>query len=86
SNEFDTECSNCEEEFEVIVEWNPSYYANKIEYVECEKCGTETRDICEKGRSFPYPEHYKETRVCKSCFLKGLEEQYEMEDKSCGKA
>lgn len=82
SNEFDTECSNCEEEFEVFVEWYPSYSAGKIVYEKCDKCGTETRDIHKKGKVFPYPEHFKETEICKSCFLKGLGEMYEMRDKS----
>lgn len=69
-NTFDWECSNCEEEFEVYVEFEPSYYPSKIEYVVCEKCGTETRDILEKGKVFPYPEHLKESKVCRSCFHK----------------
>jgi len=81
SDEFDTECSYCEEEFEVTVEWEPSYRAGKIEYVKCEKCETETRDICKKGRIFPYPEHFEETEICRQCFLTGMEEQYENEDR-----
>lgn len=75
-NTFDWECSNCEEEFEVYVEFEPTYSAIKIEYVECERCGTETRDICEKGRIFPYPKNYKEKKICRPCFHKGLHEEY----------
>lgn len=84
-NKFDHGCENCEQEFEVEVEFEPTYSGSEIVYESCERCGTKTRDICKKGRAFPYPKHYEETKVCTSCFLKGLEEQYEMGDKTCGK-
>lgn len=68
SNEFDHECTNCEEEFEITVEWYPSYSAAEIVYEKCQKCGTETRNIYKKGKVFPFPE-IKETEICQSCFL-----------------
>lgn len=67
-NIFDWKCSNCEKEFRVEVE--PVFTASKIEYIDCEKCGTNTRDICEKGSIFPYPKHISENKICKSCFRK----------------
>jgi ribosomal protein L37E len=75
-NKFDHECENCGEEFEVFVEFYPSYSSGKIEHVKCEKCGEETRDIVYKGRIFPYPENIKETTVCRPCFHKAMVEQY----------
>lgn len=79
-NKFDQECGSCEREFEVEVEFEPRYSSNKIVYENCEKCGTETRDICEKGRIFPYPKHLKVTKICRSCFLKSIGEEMEKED------
>lgn len=81
-NTFDWECENCEKEFEVFVDFDPVYYPSKIVYEKCQKCGTETRDICEKGRITPYPNHYKETKLCRPCFRKGYIEELEMEEKS----
>ncbi|SET76521.1 hypothetical protein SAMN05216389_12610 [Oceanobacillus limi] len=78
-HKFDHECDSCEEEFEVFVEFEPSYSAGKIEYGNCQKCGTETRDICEKGRIFPYPKHLKETKICRPCFYKAYAEELESE-------
>jgi hypothetical protein len=75
-NKFDHECEKCEREFEVFVEFYPSYSSSKIEYVNCEKCGKETRDICSKGRIFPYPKHIKENKICRPCFYKGMHEEY----------
>ena len=74
-NTTDWECQNCEEEFEVLVEFEPSYSASKIEYIDCEKCWKSTREFYEKGYVFPYPKHLKENKVCKSCFLKAAAEE-----------
>lgn len=76
-NKFDHECEKCEREFEVFVEFNPSYSSEKIEYVECEKCGKEERDIARRGRIFPYPESLEENTVCKPCFYKAHQEEWE---------
>lgn len=75
-NKFDHECTKCGEEFEVFVEFEPSYSSGKIEYVKCEKCGEEKRDIVHKGKTFPYPESLEETTVCRLCFHKALREEY----------
>lgn len=74
-NTTDWECSKCEKEFEVHVEFEPSYTASEIVYKECEKCGTTTRDIYEKGRIFPWP-NMAEERVCQSCFRKAHAEDF----------
>ncbi|MMZ66439.1 hypothetical protein D1872_289380 [compost metagenome] len=75
-NTFDHECSNCEKEFEVYVEFDPSFSASKIEYTNCDNCGDKTRDIREKGRIFPFPKALEGKRVCKSCFYKALTAEY----------
>lgn len=75
-NKFDHGCTNCGEEFEVGVEFEPSFSASEIIYVKCEKCGKESRDICEKGSIFPYPESLKEKVICRNCFHEALREQY----------
>jgi len=74
-NKFDHECENCEQEFEVEVEFYPSYSSGKIEYVPCEKCGDETRDSLKRGRVFPYPKNIKENVVCRPCFYKAIREE-----------
>lgn len=76
-NKFDHECENCELEFEVFVEFEPSYSASKIEYLDCEECGKETRDPLKKGRVFPWPKYLGKNIVCKSCFFKGHHDDYE---------
>ena len=43
-NELDVECESCENEFEVIREWMPSYSSYPIEYANCECCNKEVRD------------------------------------------
>ena len=68
SNTFDHECEKCEQEFEVIVEFNPSYSSEKIEYVNCEKCGEETRNPAKRGSIFPYPKSLMENVVCSPSF------------------
>ena len=77
SNTFDHECEKCEQEFEVYVEFEPSYSGSKIVYIKCEKCGEETRDIYTKGRIVPYPKHLEEINVCRPCFHKAMKEEYE---------
>jgi formylmethanofuran dehydrogenase subunit E len=70
-NKFDHECSKCGEQFEVEVEFEPSYWASKIVYVSCEKCGQETRDPATQGTIFPWPKSIKEKVVCRPCFYEG---------------
>ena len=75
-NTTDWECQNdeCGEEFEVHVEFEPSFSAGKIVYEDCEKCGESTRDndIKKKGRVFPWPDHLTEETVCRFCFHKAM--------------
>lgn len=80
SNKTDWECENeeCEEEFEVLVEFEPSFSTGKIEYKECDKCGDTVRSFFEKGRVFPFPQHIEADVLCKGCWRKGVSE--EMED------
>lgn len=73
---FDHECENCEQEFEVYVEFNPSYSSSKIEYVNCEMCGKETRDPAKKGRILPWPQSLEKSIVCRPCFYKKHHEEY----------
>lgn len=75
-NDFDSECSKCEREFEVHVEFEPSFSSEPIVYKFCQRCAKETRDIKIKGTIFPYPEHYKETEICPECFREGMREFY----------
>lgn len=74
-NKFDYECEKCEKEFEVYVEFEPSYSASEIVFESCQKCGTETRKACTKGRIFPWPE-VSETVLCRKCFHTALDEEY----------
>ena len=67
-NRFDTECEECEKEFEVEVEFDPIYSAGKIEYAECGICGKSERDIVKKGKRYPYPTNIKATKICNSCY------------------
>lgn len=75
-NKFDHECEKCEQEFEVFVKFEPSYSSAKIEYVKCEKCSEESRDIYYKGNIYPYPENLSETTICRLCYLKAMSEQH----------
>ncbi|WP_346938224.1 hypothetical protein [uncultured Clostridium sp.] len=82
---FDYECSNCGEEFEIEVEYEPSFSASKIEYIKCDECGREERNnnIRYEGSTFPYPEKYEGTKakLCHDCYIKGVFEDMEKESK-----
>ena len=78
-NTLDWECSECEKEFEVLVEFEPSFSASKIEYVTCSLCNKPTRDIYEKGRIVPFPKKYEGMKLCSKCFHKGIGEEIEKE-------
>lgn len=75
-NKFDHECSNCEREFEVFVEFSPTYIGSVIESLPCGLCGTVTRDIVRKGRTFPYPNSVLEGLICRPCYSHTMREQY----------
>jgi len=80
---FDWECSECGKEFEIEIEYDPIFNANKIEYVKCDECGREERssDIRYEGMTNPYPEKYrgKGTKLCHDCYVKGVFEDMEKE-------
>lgn len=78
-NKFDHECENCEREFEVEVEFDPVYSGFEIEYVDCEKCGQETRDPVKKGKTFPWPKSINAKVICRDCFYKALRDEYQSE-------
>jgi|GEM_PF-1744235 len=81
---FDHECFNCGEEFEVEVEYEPTFSANKIEYIKCDECGREERssNMSYENSTFPYPQKYKEnnSKLCHDCYVKGVFEDIEKED------
>jgi DNA-directed RNA polymerase subunit RPC12/RpoP len=68
--EWDHECENCGEEFEITIEYDPIINTNKIIYKECIDCKREYRYT---GQSFPQPNKYKniaieEYYVCENCY------------------
>ena len=71
-NMTDWECSNCEEEFELQAEFDPTWSASKIEYVECGNCGDVSRNFKRQGLVFPYPENSKANVLCESCWRGGV--------------
>lgn len=76
-NIFDTECESCEEEFEVEVEFIPSYSSNKIILKTCEECGTEDRNYKERRKVFPFPKSSNKNVLCYECFIKFLGKDYQ---------
>lgn len=78
SNEFDWECESCEKEFEVQVEWDPTFSANEIVYETCQSCKTETREPYKKGRIFPYPEFIEQDVLCSKCWHEALRKELEV--------
>ncbi|AGN33770.1 hypothetical protein PANG_00051 [Paenibacillus phage PG1] len=74
-NKFDWECENCEKEFEVYVEFDPSYSASEIVIINCGSCGKETRDIYEDGRVFPFPKALIGKKVCRECWLEAYRQE-----------
>lgn len=75
-NRFDHECRNCGEEFEVFVEFIPTYSSGKIENVKCGRCEEEKRDIVSKGTIFPFPKSLEEHTVCRPCYRQAMAEEY----------
>ncbi|MGN7479000.1 hypothetical protein ACTHOQ_14215 [Solibacillus silvestris] len=71
-NKTDWECGYCGEEFELQAEFEPTWGASKIEYVECECCGDVSREFKRRGKVIPYPETYKENVLCESCWRAGV--------------
>ncbi len=81
-NAFDHPCENCEREFEVHVDFDPSFRSSEIVYEKCDRCDTETRDLCKKGKIYPFPKHFDAETLCKACWKDGIREIYESEEKT----
>jgi len=71
-NKFDWECQNCEKEFEVYVEFIPTYDATEIKYVQCDMCKAIVRDIYEKNKTHPFPEKLKNKKICYKCWIEEI--------------
>ena len=69
-NKFDHECDSCGEEFEVEIEFYPSYGASKIVYETCDGCSKSVRDSYRRGRVFPFPKNLEGDIYCRTCFYK----------------
>lgn len=80
-NTFDHECANCGESFEISVVFDPRFISRKIEFENCDRCGTEERDIRKRGRVRPFPDHLDGDKFCKYCYLKGIIEVCDREVK-----
>lgn len=65
SDEIDIECDNeeCEREFTVIREWEPTFRTQEISFCECEECGKEDRD---DNMYWISDNEY----LCRSCYFK----------------
>lgn len=75
-NKLDWTCRNCDEEFEIYVEFDPIYTSSKIIYEKCGECGKETRDIYHDKRVFPFPKKLIGKRICHRCWILAMEEEY----------
>lgn len=67
NNRFDHECTNCEEEFEVQVEFTPEYVGVEIDYNTCGVCESRVRNPKYKGKVYPYPKTFIEV-LCDDCW------------------
>ncbi|MHA7963554.1 hypothetical protein ACX93W_05355 [Paenibacillus sp. CAU 1782] len=75
-NKFDFECESCEKEFEVEVEYEPTFSAGEIIWVSCQSCGTETREPYKRGRVYPFPKNAKDC-LCEKCWKEGIAKEWE---------
>lgn len=80
-NNTDWECNECEEEFEITVEFEPSYSADKIVYEECQSCGDSVRDIRKFKCIFPFPKIHEGKNICRRCWKKAMSDEYEARKK-----
>jgi len=71
-NKIDWECQKCDKEFEIYVEFEPTFSASEIVYEKCEICETVVRDICKKGSIYPYPKNTPATQICRKCWQKEI--------------
>lgn len=68
SDSGDEQCSNCEKEFEVIVENNPELIGTEIIEKTCDKCNKNVRTFNERGKCFPYPKNENYKVLCGYCY------------------
>lgn len=77
---FDLECAHCDEEFEVRVEFEPTFSAEKIVIDTCESCKTTTRDAYRRGKVHPYLKSREFDVLCFDCFHTRKYEEYKLND------
>lgn len=65
--EFDHECQECGEEFEVSVEYEPSLSAQKIKRVKCDKCKKDVRSVTRTALFSSCPVHLEGMSICDEC-------------------
>ena len=77
---YDTECPHCGKEVEIEVEFDPIYYASKIEYVECPICKKQHRDDVDtipRPKSLDNMPKNEYKKVCYSCWHKEIWKDYQ---------
>lgn len=70
--EFDHECQECGEEFEVSVEYEPSLSAQKIKWVKCDKCKKDVRSATRTALFNSCPVHLEGLSICDECIRSEL--------------
>ena len=65
-------CENCEEEFDVFIDYDPVLHSRKIEYIKCDCCGKKYKDLEINKKHFcqPWPVNTEFNNLCKRCFSK----------------
>lgn len=75
-NKFDWNCGHCGEDFEVYIEYEPTFSASEIIYDNCDSCNKSVRDIVKKGKTFPFPEG-KYKKLCRVCYCVEMGKEYD---------
>jgi len=75
--EFDIQCTDCLEYFEVTITMNPSFSSCEILMADCIECGRHYRY---RHQSFPRPKKYEEVplqdyKVCDPCYYTAISEE-----------
>lgn len=75
---FEFECRYCGKEFEVTVEYEPTFCSSEIEYKICKNCGESFRYT---GQKFPIPKKFKhlncdEYIICDKCYFQNIRENF----------
>lgn len=77
SNNCNFECEECEEEFVIHVEFNPTYHVSKM--LSCEYCENKTEKLKNKNNTSLFPKKLKDFNVCLDCY--GEHMRNELNDK-----